>query len=284
MRNKLILLLVIISIPLLIYYKRESNKPEPVPIVAREEINITIIPGWNLKQIAQDWISNGLIKNEEELYKRVGKPAYDYSAYKQKAPTLNFSDNLGGDLFPLLVTRPSYVSYEGYFFPDTYRVYKDSDLTTVLEKVFVNLENKITDEMRKEINKQGMNLFQILNMSALVEREADNVEDMRLVADIFWRRYKANWALQSCASVNYVTGKKTPAISAEDQKIDSPYNTYKYPGLPLGPVGNPGLDAIKATLYPKQNSYWYFMTGNDGNMYYATTLDEHNNNVYKYLR
>jgi UPF0755 protein len=281
---KIIIILILISIPIFVYYRRENNKPTPQPLSVREEVNVTIIPGWNLKQIAENWKAKGFIKNEKELYDRVGMPAFNYKAVSQKAPTLNFSNSLGKESYPLLSTRPKVVSYEGYFFPDTYRVYKDAKLEDVLNKVFTNLEKKITDEMRTEMNKQGKNLFQVLTMASIVEREANNATDMRLVADIFWRRHAKNWALQSCASVNYVTGKNVPYISLDDQKIDSPYNTYKYPGLPLGPVGNPGITAIKATLYPKTNSHWYFMTGKDGKMYYATTLDQHNSNVYNYLR
>ena len=93
-----------------------------------------------------------------------------------------------------------------------------------------------------------------------------------------------NWALQSCASVNYITGKNDPGVLDKDRVIDSAYNTYKYPGLPLGPVGNPGLDAIKAAIYPQKNAYWYFMSGTDGVMHYAKTLDEHNINVARYLK
>lgn len=282
--KKVLFLLALVFIVGGYFYYQKKTADKYVPPTPRKEIDITIIPGWNLKQIAIDWKSKGLIKTEDELYKRVGQPAYDYVTNGKVSPTLNFTDSFGKDLYPLLITKVKGVSYEGYFFPDTYRVYADSSLDEVLGKIFTNLENKITSEMRLEINKQGKNFFSVLNMAALIEREANNAEDMRMISDIFWRRYKQNWALQSCASVNYVTGKNTPAISAEDQKIDSPYNTYKYPGLPLGPVGNPGLDAIKASMYPKSNNYWYFMTGNDGKMYYATTLDEHNDNVYKYLR
>ena len=251
---------------------------------AREEIDITIIPGWNLRQIAADWQKKGLIKNEDEFYKRVGKPAYDYAANGQKAPILSFTDSYGKDLYPLLVTKQKGVSYEGYFFPDTYRVYKDAKLEDILDKIFTNLEDKITVEIRTEINKQKNNLFTILTIASLVEKEARTEKDMKIVADIFWRRYEKGWALQSCASVNYVTGKNTPAVSAEDQLIESLYNTYKYSGLPLGPIGNPSLTAIKAALYPEKNSYWYFMTGIDGKMRYASTLDEHNANVWRYLR
>lgn len=284
MKIKFLVFLILIAALVLVYYRLEKNKFTPLPIVAREEINITIIPGWNLKQIAADWQKKGLIKNEDELYKRAGKPAYDYAAKGEKAPVLSFTDNLGKDIYPLLATKQKSVSYEGYFFPDTYRVYKDAKLSEILEKIFTNLEDKITTEIRLEMNKQKMNLFTLLTMASLVEKEAPTEIDMKIVADIFWRRYEKGWALQSCASVNYVTGKNLPAVSAEDQQIDSLYNTYKYSGLPLGPIGNPSLIAIKAALYSEKNSYWYFMTGTDGKMRYASTLEEHNANVWRYLR
>jgi UPF0755 protein len=282
--KKIIIILILIAIPAFVYFRREYNKPAPQTLPVREEIDIIIIPGWNLRQIAADWQKKGLIKNEDELYKRVGKPAYDYTANGQKAPILNFTDSYGKDLYPLLATKQKGISYEGYFFPDTYRIYKDSKLEDILEKVFTNLEDKVTVEIRTEMNKQKKNLFTVLIMASLVEREAQTEADMKMVADIFWRRYEKGWALQSCASVNYITGKSTPAVSAEDQQVDSLYNTYKYSGLPLGPVGNPNLTAIKAVLYPTKNSYWYFMSGTDGKMRYATTLDEHNANVWRYLR
>ncbi len=176
-----------------------------------------------------------------------------------------------------------YISYEGYFLPETYRVYADAKPEDVIKKIFNVLDDKITPEMREEIKKQNKSFFEILTMASVVEREASG-NDMALVADIFWRRNKMNWALQSCATVNYITGKNNPAINSVDRQIDSFYNTYKYPGLPLGPIGNPSLAAIKATIYPDKNDYWYFMSDTKGGMHYAKTLDEHNANVKKYLR
>jgi len=281
---KIIIILIFALVTLAIYFKRGHNQPPPTPPASRQEIDITIIEGWNLRQIATDWEKRGLIKNENELYAILGQPAYNYLANKKVAPRLNYLDNNGQDSFALLKDKSSGVSYEGYIFPDTYRVYADAKLSEVLQKIFTNLENKITTEMRAEIKRQGKTVYEVLTMASVVEKEANTLTDMQMVADIFWRREKQDWALQSCATVNYITGKNDPAVSAEDQQVDSLYNTYKYPGLPLGPIGNPGLNAIKAVIYPKTNNYWYFMTGADGKMYYASTLEEHNSNVYKYLR
>lgn len=285
MNNKLlncVLIVFIIALGLggLFYYR--ASRPKYVPLPPREEINITIIPGWNLRQIAADWIKKGLIKNEDELYVIVGEPAKNYRAIKKVAPKLSWTAT--GTLAELFEDKSTSVSYEGYFLPETYRVYADAKPEEVIEKIFGVLDEKITSEMRAEMKRQGKSFFEILTMASIVEREASSEDDMKLVADIFWRRNKTNWALQSCATVNYITGKNDPAVTAVDRDIDSLFNTYKYPGLPLGPIGNPSLKAIEATLYPTSNNYWYFMSGTDGVMHYAKTLEGHNINVAKYLR
>ena len=116
----------------------------------------------------------------------------------------------------------------------------------------------------------------------MVEEEVQHPEDKAKVADILWRRYKNNWALQLDSSVHYVVDKTGNVFTTgKERSVDSLWNTYKYPGLPLGPIANPGLESIKAALYPEKNSYWYFLTGKDGTVYYAKTLEEHNANKRK---
>ena len=117
-----------------------------------------------------------------------------------------------------------------------------------------------------------------------MEAEAREEKDRLLVADIIWRRLAIGMPLQLDSTVNYVTGGKKPAISSAEQLIDSPYNTYKYAGLPLGPIDNPGLESIRATIYPEKNDYWFFLSGKDGVMYYAKNLAGHNENKNKYLK
>lgn len=259
------------------HFSRLKNLPPP-----RAEINITIIPGWNLRQIANDWTKKGIIKNADELYTLVGKPALDYRSTKTRVPKLSFIASSSLDYF--FKDKPTYLSYEGYFLPDTYRVYADAKPEEIIKKIFENLDDKITPQMRTDIAKQGKTWEQIMTMASVIEKEAPTPESMAVVSDIFWRRDGGGWPLQSCATVNYVTGKSDPAINAKDRQIDSLFNTYLYPGLPFGPISNPSLNAIKAAIYPTKNDYWYFMSGRDGQMHYGKTLEEHNRNVYKYLR
>jgi len=259
------------------HFHRVNNLPPP-----RAEMNITIIPGWNLRNIAEDWAKKGIVKNEQEFYDLVGSPAKDYRVNKKTVASLPFlaSSSLGY----FFENKPSYLSYEGYFLPETYRVYADSKPEEIIKKIFGQLDSEITPEMRAEIKKQGKTWYEVLTMASVVEKEAPTADSMALVADIFWRREESGWPLQSCATVNYVTGKNDPAISAKDRQIDSLFNTYLYPGMPLGPISNPSLTAIKAAIYPTKNNYWYFMSGTDGRMHYGKTLEEHNLNVAKYLR
>lgn len=278
----LVLLGIIAMVVCGFFVIRYYNRPKYTPPPPREEINITIIPGWNLRQIAADWIKKGLIKEEKELFELVGEPAKNYRLLGAKAPVLEWTAT--GTLSELFEKKSEYISYEGYFLPETYRVYADAKPGEIIQKIFLVLNNRITEEMRDEAARQEKSWFDILTMASIVEREARTEKDMKIVADIFWRRNKIKWALQSCATVNYITGKNDPAISAADRQIDSFYNTYKYPGLPLGPIGNPSLKAINAVLFPEKNDYWYFMSDLEGNMYYAKTLEDHNRNVSKYLR
>jgi len=276
-----IVILLIIVIGGIFYY-RQNHRRTYTALPPRQEINVTIIPGWNLRQIAADWIKKGIIDSEDELYNILGKPAYNYKAHREVAPII-FDVNTSTHNY-FFKDKSEYLSFEGYLLPDTYRVYADAKPEDVIRKILMNLDDKITPEMRIEIDKQGKSFFEILTMASVVEKEAPSAESMGMVADIFWRRYKQNWALQSCATVNYITGKSDPAVTDKDRAIDSLYNTYKYPGLPLGPISNPSLTAIKATIYPIENDYWYFMSGDDGEMHYAKTLEEHNSNVFRYLR
>lgn len=241
-----------------------------------QENEITIIPGWTVRDIAH-YFENKQMFQAEELTELVGLPARNYKITADQAPKLDLD-------LKILQDKPWYVGYEGYFAPDTFRIYKDATIEEIVTKLITHRDSQITEQMWADIEKQGKTFFDILTMASIVEHETNTPEHMAMVADIFWRRNGLNWALQSCATVNYITGKKDPGVSDADREINSAFNTYKYPGLPLGPISNPSIEAIKATIYPKANDYWYFMTGTDGEMRYAKTLEGHNVNVAKYLR
>ncbi len=267
-------LFLLLSLPVisLWYYKKTHSKYIPLP--PRPEVTLTIIPGWNLRQVAEYLVSQRLASTTDDVYKFTGKPAVDYRTAKV---TLSKISEL-----EILAEKPAHVSYEGYLAPETYRVFKDASVLDVLKKFVEQREKEITAEMWQDIKKSGRSSYEIMIMASLLEKEVQNADDKAKVADILWRRYDKNWALQVDSSVHYAVDKRGDVFTKQAERdFDSPWNTYKYPGLPLGPISNPGLDSIKAALYPEKIFYWYFLTGKDGAVYYAKTLEEHNLNKRK---
>jgi len=174
------------------------------------------------------------------------------------------------------------VSLEGFLFPDTYEFsYRISD-KEIVQKMLANFNKKITSDLREEIGRQKKTIFQIITMASLIEKEVKTKEDKEIVSGILWKRLKNKIPLQVDATLNYLTEKDK--VSLEETKIDSPYNTYKYLGLPVGPISNSGLESIKAAVYPKNSLYWYYLSAPDGKTIFSKTLEEHNIAKYKYLK
>ncbi len=172
---------------------------------------------------------------------------------------------------------------EGYLFPDTYAVDTDRDTKQLLQKMLRNFDSKMSQDMREAIAKQKSTIEEVVILASIIEKEVSQTKDRKIVADIFLKRLKDNIALQSDATVNYITDSGRTKSTAKDLLIDSPYNTYKYRGLPPGPIGNPSLDALKAVIYPESNPYYYFLTDSAGTVHYAKTFAEHQKNKERYL-
>ena len=176
-------------------------------------------------------------------------------------------------------------NYEGYLFPDTYRMYKGFTAKELVDKMRANFEKKITSGLREAMKNSGHKPEDIIIMASLLEKEVRTEEDMKIVAGIFWDRLEIGQALQSCATLAYILGVNKAQYSYEDTQIDSPYNTYKHRGLPPGPIDNPGLKAIKAAIYPTKTEYNYFLSRPDtGETIFSKTLDQHNAAKAKYLK
>ncbi len=241
------------------------------------EQTITILPGWSLREIAEYFEEEGVVSSTDfDLV--VGKPAYNYKVSKDKMVDLELDHKVVED-------KPWYVSYEGYLAPDTYRIFKNASVEDILNKLVGHLDSQFTEEMYRDIEKSGRTVFEVITMASVVEREVRSKEDKARVADIFWRRYDLNWALQADSTVHYAVGTSGDVFTTQaDRESLSPWNTYKYPGLPQGPISSPSLETIKATIYPEANKDWYFLTDLEGEVHYAKTLEGHNLNVQKYLR
>lgn len=245
--------------------------------VAASEFTLKVIEGWDLRDIKKQLDAAGYAE-AGKLYDVTGPPAADLRAKGALAP-----EDLSRD-YDFLDDKPPYVGLEGYLFPDTYRIFKDATPEELARALLANFGRKLTPELRSKIAAHGKTVFQAVTLASIVEKEVRMPADKRMVADIFWRRLQKGMALQADSTVNYATGKDLAAVGYDDTRVDSRYNTYRYPGLPLGPIGNPGLAAIAAAADPQPNPYWYFLTDNDGAVHYAATLEEHNRNKAKYLR
>jgi len=239
---------------------------------------ITIPEGWNVRDIGQYLESRGLFK-AEEFFELVGLPATDYSKETGFSLPKDFSQR-----FDFLADKPKSVGLEGYLFPDTYQLDYGSEIQQLVELMLRNFDKKLTPEIREETKRQGRTIFEIITMASLIEKEVKTPQDRRIVSGILWKRLEAGIPLQVDATISYITGKKATKISKDETQIDSPYNTYKYTGLPLGPIANPGLDSILAALYPEKSNFWYYLSTPEGETIFSKTLEQHNAAKTKYLR
>lgn len=179
---------------------------------------------------------------------------------------------------------------QGYLFPDTYLIPKMSTAQSIYNLLNSTFEKKVTKGLATEIAASGRTLPDIVNMASIVQREAKDPAQKRVVAGILWNRVDLGTSLNVDVTLRFLKGYDSVAKSwwsaplAEYKLLDSPYNTYKYPGLPPAPIGNPGLDALEAAIEPTGSDYLYYLHTSDGNIYYAKTLPEHNANVQKYLK
>lgn len=180
---------------------------------------------------------------------------------------------------------------EGYLFPDTYLMAVEATPAQLVSMLENTLMKKIEGEILTEIGKSGRSLQEVMIMASLVEREARGYEDRQKVAGILWKRLQNDWLLQVDATLQYALGydrnKETwwPVPTGAHKSIASPYNTYQNAGLPPTPISNPSLSSIKATVFPVETDYWFYISDRTGQtMHYAATLAEHNSNIDRYLR
>jgi UPF0755 protein len=224
---------------------------------------ITVIEGWDTQDIARYF-------EDKNIYS-----AKDFLAAAQK----DYSQD-----FTVLADKPKASHMEGYLFPDTYDIAPGASPEDVVLMMLANFDKKITPALRKEITRQHTSVFQIITMASIIEKEVKTLEDKKIVSGILWKRIDAGMPLQVDSTINYITGKSHASATIADTKINSPYNTYKYAGLPKGPICNPGMESIMAAIYPTESSYWYYLsTVKTGKTIFSKTLEEHNQAIGKHL-
>lgn len=236
---------------------------------ASPEVSITLIEGWTVRDIAEYLEDEGIVT------------ADDFLGTAQTSDSRNIISN---KTYSTLVDKPTDYGFEGYLFPDTYRIFDDSSSADIIERMLDNFEQKFTQEMIDTSTARGMSIFEIVTLASIIEKEVRTDVDRKIAAGIFYDRMATGVALQSDATINYVTGKQALQPTLEDLDSESLYNTYKHRGLPPGPISNPSLASLLAAVYPASTEYFYFLTKPDGTTVFSVTYDEHLENKALYLQ
>ncbi|HCC07442.1 MAG TPA: endolytic transglycosylase MltG [Clostridiales bacterium] len=218
---------------------------------------ITVPEGYTIAQIGKKLEEKGVC-SKQEFIDEVNK--IDTKNYK-------FLNNL-----PMRNNK-----LEGYLFPNTYDLSEKANVKDVITKMLDSFGNNFNDEYYNRAAELGYTVDQIITIASIIEREVKKPEERKAVAGVIYNRMKKNMRLEMCSTVQYAQGKTKEKLYDKDLQIDSPYNTYRNQGLPLGPISNPGKESILAAFYPEQSNYYYFVLKdeNTGEHYFSKTFQEH---------
>lgn len=243
-------------------YKNVAKTLSTIP--SARTVDVTFREGIELREIKQKLVELKLCTaNEFDKYAR--KKHYNYE-FLESIP------NRENEL-------------EGYLFPDTYNFSYTEGAKSIIDKMLSNFKTKIIDPLQTNINDKQLRLDDVIIMASIIEREVADKAELKKVSGVFYNRLnkvgESTGLLESCATVQYVLKERKAVLSQADTKIDSPYNTYMYKGLPVGPIASPGYNAIYAAINPEKTSALYFVADGNGNHYFANTFAEHQNNMRK---
>lgn len=227
-----------------------------------DEIFITIPEGYTIQKTAKRLDARGVLKGSE---------------YITLATQGTFDDQ-----FAFLQGRPAGASLEGFLFPETYLVPRGSKAKDLIILQLKQFGTEWTDGRQTQATQRKRTVFEIVTLASLIEREARFDEDRAKVASVIYNRLARGMLLQIDATVLYAKGVWQATVTYDDRKIASPYNTYLHPGLPPGPIANPGIKAIDAALNPAPTDYLYYLSDPQGHLHYARTPDEFNQLLKQY--
>ncbi|MHB1394665.1 MAG: endolytic transglycosylase MltG [Clostridia bacterium] len=235
--------------------------PEIVEVIVSgkaliDTVKFTIPEGYNLTQIVEKLNSLGLV-SPENIQIALDAKRYEY------------------DFIGQIPEREK--KLEGYLFPDTYEIYKDTTAEAIVDKLLERFDTVFTEEYRNRAKELNMTIDRVITLASIIEREAKLDDERNRISAVFHNRLKKNMMLQSCATVQYLFKEQKEVLTYKDLEIESPYNTYKHTGLPPGPIASPGLKAIEAALYPENTDYLYFVAKDDGSHVFTRTYSEHLN-------
>jgi UPF0755 protein len=244
-------------------FDRPMTAIEVIDKIARGDvyvINITFPEGLNVAEMAKIFEAHGL------------GPASSFVAAAR-------------DPSPIKALDPAARDLEGYLFPETYLLSRHTDAPKLVNLMTDRFAHVFTPEERQAAEASGLTVRQAVTLASIVEKETSRAEERPMVAAVYANRLRIGMALQCDPTVIYAlerAGRYTGNLHHDDLAFDSPYNTYRYPGLPPGPIASPGRASLEAVLHPAQVDFLYFVSRNDGSHEFARTLEEHNRNVQKW--
>lgn len=235
------------------------------------EISVTIPEGYTVDEIIDLLVSKG-VGTREGFVDAIQNYEFDYWFVEELT-----------DLNPNRKYR-----LEGYLYPDTYFIYKEWEEWRVINKMLTNFYNKFSIEYKNECAALGYSVDDIINIASIIQMEAKFTSDYDMVSSVIHNRLnnlspETGRLLQCDATIQYFLPERQSVLEAAATRIDDPYNSYIYPGLPPGPISNPTIVAIRAALYPTSSNYCFFVSQKDGHMLYARTQAEHEKNVREAL-
>lgn len=261
---------------------RQKREEENARLEAADKaatFSFTILPGETIFDIKKKLLAvdrnGGEVKDDEQLA--------NYTAAEVDA-----AFNAQYD-FDFLNDRPAGASLEGYLFGETHEFYASATVEEILEKFLAGMGEVIAEnKLAERYAAQGLTLYQGITLASIVQKEASSAEQPT-VAQVFLSRLAYGWRLGSDVTVSYALDVLDPdrtiyGDNASALAVDSCYNTRLYAGLPCGPISNPGLSALLAVAEPSDTAYLFFLTGDDGLMYYSYTEAEHNQNIYRHCQ
>ena len=173
-------------------------------------------------------------------------------------------------------------SLEGYLFPDTYQFVRGMSVEEILGRMVQRTRSRLTPDRLARAKARGLDAHGLLTLASIIEREAVDPDEQRLISAVFWNRLNVDMPLQADPTVQYAVAKERRTLTRADLATDNPYNTYVRRGLPPGPIASPGLPAIDAALDPAPVKYLYFVARDDRRHPFSTTMGEHNAAVTRY--
>ena len=220
---------------------------------------VSIPEGYNIEQIAEEFASKNLVKKEE--FEKLARDPHMAKFLGINEPTL-----------------------EGYLYPDTYSFTIFTGERVILKTMVDRFKEVYNRDIKFGAEKQNVSMHDVVTLASIIEKETGAPQERPLISSIFHNRLKKGMLLQTDPTVIYGKKGNKNNITREDLKIRTPYNTYVIKGLPIGPISNPGRDALIASLEPVKSDYLYFVSKNNGTHYFSSTLAEHNKAVQRFQK